>query len=128
MAAELVHPDFERDPGAGGTLGEDHRQGLTRKRALLVLAFLHTIGEVEEGRELGLGEVGDGEEVAWRHTRRPVRGASFWQGNRSLRGRNYQEKGPVARLRILPKPRPTKQTEAPDTGPRSLDLAVGQLD
>src|SRR3954469_2917865 len=63
MAAELEGANLERDPGSGRALGEDHRQRLAGERLLPVVAALHPGGQIENGEELGFGEVRDREEM-----------------------------------------------------------------
>ena len=68
VPSELEGADLEGDAGAGGALGEDHAQGLAGERLVAVVLALHSGREVEEGEELGRGEVGDREEVSrWLH-------------------------------------------------------------
>ena len=65
VSAELEGADLEGDAGAGAALGEDHPQRLAGERLVGVVAPLHAGGEIEDGEQLGAGEVGDGEEVTW---------------------------------------------------------------
>ncbi len=64
LAAQLVGPDLEGDAGAGGRLGEDHRQRLAGEGGLPILPPLHPLGQIEELLDLLAAEVGDLQEVA----------------------------------------------------------------
>ena len=66
-AAQLVGADLEGDAGAGGRLGEDHRQRLASQGGLPIGAGFHPLGEVEELLDLFAAEIGDLEEIALRH-------------------------------------------------------------
>ena len=66
-AAQLVGADFKGDAGAGGGLGEDHRQRLAGEGGLPISPGLHLLGEVEELLDLLAAEVRDLEEVALGH-------------------------------------------------------------
>ena len=67
LPAELVGADFERHPGAGGGLREDHRQGPAGEWGLAIAPRFHALGELEELLDLLAAEIGDLEEVALRH-------------------------------------------------------------
>src|SRR5690606_7348774 len=77
---ELVDADLERDPGAGGTLGEDQADGLAAERGLAVLACAHLLCELEQVEQLGAGDVLEREEVALGcHEPSWERGRPEWQ-------------------------------------------------
>src|SRR5262249_49248349 len=73
LAAELVGAHLKGDAGAGGRLGEDHRQRLPGEGGLAVSgrAGLHPAGEGGELLDLLAGESGDVEEVALRQVLTP---------------------------------------------------------
>src|SRR3954449_5042776 len=66
VPAELEGADLEGDSGAGRALGEDHGQRLAGERLLPIVAALHAGGQIENGEELGFGEVRNREEMAGR--------------------------------------------------------------
>src|SRR5690606_32380094 len=69
-----------RDPGAGGTLGEDQADGLAAERGLAVLACAHLLCELEQVEQLGAGDVLEREEVALGcHEPSWERGRPEWQ-------------------------------------------------
>jgi hypothetical protein len=67
VAAELRHPDLERDARARRGLLEDHRERAAGEEVVLLaprLALLEVVGDVEHGLELGAAPVGDAGEAA----------------------------------------------------------------
>ncbi len=63
MSAQLVHTDFERDPGPGRAFFKDHPQGLPFEqlvRCPLLLLVLQFSGQGKERLQILKGPVGQG--------------------------------------------------------------------
>src|SRR5207247_7033432 len=97
---------LERDPGSGRRLLEDHGHGPAVEPSGVALRLrLHLGGEVEEGDELVLGEVVDGQVVPL-HARQSIRGFATPRTRAvplSPRGAPRRTRTPAARRSFAPR-------------------------